>query len=379
MDVLIEPFRIAVTDEDLADLKQRLSRTRWPEAAPVSDWSQGVPLAFVQDLCRYWENGYDWRAREALLNRQPQFRSRVDGVDIHFVHVRSPHAAARPLVMTHGWPGSMVEFQKVIGPLTDPVAHGGQPGDAFHVVCPSLPGYGFSGKPAETGWSVQRIADAWNTLMQRLGYVHYFAQGGDWGASVTTQIGLRHVGPCRGIHLNMAVVAPDKSTFDSLTPSEQRALAAMKHYHDWDSGYSRQQSTRPQTVAYGLADSPAGQLAWIVEKFHAWMDCQGDPHHVVSRDEMLDDVMLYWITNAAASSARLYWESFNQRSQDPVLLPAGISSFPKDIFLTSRRWAERRFRHLVYWNELASGGHFAAWEQPVAFVNELRQCFALMD
>lgn len=378
MSETIEPFRIAIADEALADLRRRLAATRWPDASTVDDWSQGTPLGYLQDLCAYWREGYDWRAREARLNRFPQFRTQLDGLGIHFIHLRSPHAQARPLVMTHGWPGSMVEFQKVIGPLTDPTAHGGEAADAFHLVCPTLPGYGFSDKPTLPGWGVERIADAWHALMQRLGYPHYFAQGGDWGASVSTQIGLRHAGPCRGIHLNMAVVPPDRSTMDSLTAAEQHALAVMQHYQDWDSGYAKQQSTRPQTLGYGLADSPSGQAAWILEKFWAWMDCNGHPENVLTRDELLDNVMLYWLNNAAASSARLYWQSFNRRNTDPVSLPVGISSFPKDIFLTSRRWAEKRFTNLVYWNELDRGGHFAAFEQPEAFVRELRACFGRM-
>ena len=374
----IEPFSIAVADEALADLWRRLAATRWPDAQTVADGSQGLPLADAQALCAYWREGYDWRAREALLNRWPQFRTSIDGLGLHFVHVRSRHAEARPLVMTHGWPGSMVEFQQVIAPLTDPTAFGGSAADAFHLVCPTLPGFGFSDKPTHTGWGVERIADAWHALMLRLGYPQYFAQGGDWGASVSTQIGLRHAGSCLGIHLNMATVAPDKATLGDPTPHEQRALAAMQYYQDWDSGYSKQQSTRPQTLAYGLADSPSGQLAWIIEKFGAWMDCGGRPETVASRDELLDNVMLYWLSNSAGSSARLYWESFNRRSGEPLTLPVGISSFPKDIFLTSQRWAAKRFKNLVYWNELDRGGHFAAFERPEAFVAELRACFGRM-
>ena len=374
----VEPFEIRIADAALADLQRRLAATRWPEAQTVADVSQGLPLADAQALCAYWLRGYDWRAREALLNRWPQFRTRIDGLGLHFIHVPSRHAQARPLLITHGWPGSMVEFQQVIAPLTDPTAFGGSAADAFHLVCPTLPGFGFSDKPSQPGWGVERIADAWHVLMLRLGYPHYFAQGGDWGALVTTAIGLRHAGPCRGIHLNMAVVAPDPATLAEATPQEQRALAALRHYQDWGSGYSKQQSTRPQTLAYGLADSPAGQAAWIIEKFGAWMDCGGRPEAVLSRDQLLDNVMLYWLCNAAGSSARLYWESFNRRSADPLSLPVGISSFPKDIFLSSRRWAERRFSQLVYWNELDSGGHFAALECPEVFVAELRACFKAM-
>ncbi|MBM4383673.1 MAG: epoxide hydrolase [Deltaproteobacteria bacterium] len=371
----IEPFRIAATDEQLDDLRRRLRATRFPERECVDDWSQGIPLAYVQDLCAYWAEKYDWRAREARLNRFPQFKTQIDGVDIHFLHVRSPHANAMPLVITHGWPGSIVEFHKVIEPLTNPTAFGGDARDAFHVVAPSLPGYGFSGKPARNGWNVQRIARAWSVLMPRLGYARYAAQGGDWGAMVTTCIGIQDPQNCLGIHLNMPIAPPDPATMADLTDKEKSALAGMQHYNDWDSGYSKEQSTRPQTVGYGLTDSPAGQAAWIVEKFWSWTDCDGHPENVLTRDELLDNVMLYWLPANAASSARLYWESFRTPPMDPVTIPVGCSIFPKEIFRTSRRWAEKRFPKLVHFNELEKGGHFAAFEQPEAFVREVRGCF----
>ena len=285
-------------------------------------------------------------------------------------------------MITHGWPGSVVEFLKVIGPLTDPARHGGDARDAFHVVCPSLPGYGFSDKPHEPGWDAPRIGRAWGKLMQRLGYSGWVAQGGDWGALVTTSIAQTETEHCRGVHLNMPIVAPDMETMHELSELEQSALAGMHHYNEWDSGYSKQQSTRPQTLGYGLADSPSGQAAWILEKFWAWTDC-GDGHHrhpelVLSRDELLDNVMVYWLTNSAASSARLYWESFRTPNLDPVTMPSGASIFPKEIFRSSRRWAEKRFQQLVYWNELDRGGHFAAFEQPELFVQEVRACFRAM-
>ncbi len=374
----IEPFRIQIAQSALDDLKRRLTATRFPDAETPRDWSQGIPLAYVEELCTYWANDYDWRTREARLNRFPQFRATVGGLGIHFIHARSKHPAAKPLVMTHGWPGSIVEFQNVIAPLTDPTAHGGSEADAFHVVCPSLPGYGFSDKPTEPGWNAEKIADAWNELMGALGYSHYYAQGGDWGAIVTTAIGLNHGKTCKGIHLNMPIVTPDPETMGSLTPAEQSALAGMQHYQEWDSGYSKQQSTRPQTLGYGLADSPCGQLAWIVEKFWAWTDCDGHPENAISRDEMLDNVMLYWLTNSGASSARLYWESFNKVSRDPVNVPTGCSIFPKEIFRCSKRWAEKRFTRLVHFNELDKGGHFAAFERPDVFVDEVRQTFQKM-
>jgi epoxide hydrolase len=375
MSQVITPFRIHATDEQLADLRRRLLVTRWPDKEPVPDWSQGMPLAYTQELCRYWVEGYDWRAREAQLNRFAQFMTCIDGVDIHFIHVRSKHAEALPLLMTHGWPGSIAEFHKVIEPLADPVAHGGAAADAFHMVCPALPGYGFSGKPAEAGWSVERIARAWAVLMQRLGYSRYVAQGGDWGSMVTTAVGLQDAGPCAGIHLTMPMVAPDPATMQSLTPAEKSALEGLKYYRSQGSGYARQQGTRPQTLGYGLADSPAGQAAWVIEKYQAWMDCDGHPENVLTRDELLDQVMLYWLPNSAASSARLYWESFARVNREPVVLPTGVSLFPKEIFRSSRRWAEQLFKNLIHWRELDRGGHFAALERPGVLVAEIRDCF----
>jgi pimeloyl-ACP methyl ester carboxylesterase len=371
----IDAFRIAASDAQLDDLRRRLRAARFPERECVDDWSQGIPLAYVQDVCAYWAEKYDWRAREARLNRFPQFKTQIDGLGIHFLHVRSPHPEAMPLVVTHGWPGSIVEFHKVIEPLTNPTAHGGEARDAFHVVCPSLPGYGFSDKPARTGWSVQKIARAWAQLMPRLGYPRYAAQGGDWGAMVTTCIGIQDPDNCLGIHLNMPIAPPDPATLGDLTESEKSALAGMQHYNDWDSGYSKQQSTRPQTVGYALTDSPVGQAAWILEKFWSWTDCDGHPEKVLTRDELLDNVMLYWLPANAASSARLYWESFRTPPMDPIRVPVGCSIFPKEIFRTSRRWAEKRFPRLVHFNELPKGGHFAAFEQPETFVREVRECF----
>ena len=371
----IQPFQISASDEQLDDLRRRLQNTRWPDAETPDDWSQGIPLAYTQEVCAYWAEKYDWRARETSLNRFDQFKTEVDGLGIHFVHVRSPHEDALPLLITHGWPGSIVEFQKVIGPLTNPTAHGGDAADAFHVVCPSLPGYGFSDKPTQPGWGVEKIALAWARLMPKLGYPSYVAQGGDWGAIVTTTIGLQDTQSCRAIHLNMPIVAPDPETMSELTQTEQSALAGIQHYQEWDSGYSKQQSTRPQTLGYGLTDSPAGQAAWILEKFWSWTDCNGHPENVLTRDEMLDNVMLYWLPATAASSARLYWQSFNLVKMDPVTIPVGCSIFPKEIFRCSRRWAEKRFPQLIHWNEPERGGHFAAFEQPTTFVDELRTCF----
>lgn len=370
----ISPFRIDVPETELDDLRRRLRQTRWPEAETVEDWSQGIPLAYTRELCEYWLDQYDWRASEARLNRFPQFRTEIDGLDIHFIHVRSPHQDAVPLVITHGWPGSIVEFHKVIEPLTDPVAHGGAATDAFHVVCPSLPGYGFSGKPSRPGWSTAHTADAWDQLMKRLGYARYGAQGGDWGAQITTGIGMRHPESLIGIHLNMPIAFPDPGAGD-LTEREQAALASIKHYDEQDSGYFKEQATRPQTVGYGLVDSPAGLCAWIVEKFWSWTDSAGDPASVLSRDEMLDNVMLYWLPATGASSARMYWESVKTPLLGPVEIPVGCSIFPKEIFRPSRRWAEKLFADIRYWNEPDKGGHFAAFEQPAAFVDEVRAAF----
>ncbi|MGK2928802.1 MAG: epoxide hydrolase family protein [Acidimicrobiales bacterium] len=374
-DEAIVPFRIETPAEVIDDLRQRLRATRWPEAEPVDDWSQGIPLAYVQDVCRYWAEEYDWAARSARLNDFPQFTTEIDGLDIHFLHVRSPHEDALPLVITHGWPGSVAEFQNVIGPLTDPTAHGGSADDAFHVVCPSIPGFGFSAKPAETGWGLVRIADAWGVLMARLGYDRFLAQGGDWGSMITTTIGVRNPDHCMAIHLNMPLALPDPDTMDDLQDEEIDALGALDHYQKEESGYSKQQSTRPQTLGYGLVDSPAGQAAWILEKFYAWTDNDGTPDGAVARDELLDNVMLYWLPGTGASSARLYWESFANPPFDRVQVPVGCSIFPEEIFRTSRRWAEKQFGELLHFNRLDRGGHFAAMEQPELYVTEVRDCF----
>ncbi|MCR9184514.1 MAG: epoxide hydrolase 1 [Halieaceae bacterium] len=378
-DTAVLPFTVDISDADLEDLQRRLSTTRWPEKETCDDWSQGIPLAYTQELAGYWAREYDWRRCEAELNRWPQFRTRLDGIDIHFLHCRSPHAGALPLIISHGWPGSVLEFRHIIDALVDPVAHGGSAADAFHVVIPSLPGYGFSGKPTGTGTSVERIGRMWGELMARLGYSRYIAQGGDWGSMITQSIGQTETDHCAGIHITMPIVTPDPETMNDLKPNEQAALEAMTFYAQWDSGYSKQQSTRPQTLGYGLADSPVGQMAWVVEKFYAWTDCERDgikhPEHVINRDELLDNVMLYWLNNTGASSARLYWESFNNPSMQPIAMPTGCSIFPKEIFRSSRRWAEQRFQNLIHWNELSQGGHFAALEQPDVLVNELRTCF----
>jgi pimeloyl-ACP methyl ester carboxylesterase len=379
MTTTMKPFRIAVGDDVLDDLKSRLRKTRWPEVELVDDWSQGAPLKWVQEVCRYWAEDYDWRRREALLNRFAQFTTEIDGLDIHFVHARSPHPEAMPLIITHGWPGSIVEFHKVIEPLTNPMAHGGTAADAFHVICPSLPGFGFSAKPTTTGWGVDRIATAWAVLMDLLGYTSYGAQGGDWGSAVTTSIGARDPRHCAGIHITLAMASAPKTDGEP-TPEEERALKGIKHYADQDSGYSKQQSTRPQTVGYGLTDSPAGQAAWILEKFWAWTDCDGHPENILSRDELLDNVMFYWVTATAASSARLYWESFGpgRRATNQVHIPTGVAVFPKEIVPPVRRWMEARYTNIRHWSEMPKGGHFAAFEQPELFVRDVRAYFGTL-
>jgi pimeloyl-ACP methyl ester carboxylesterase len=350
----VQPFRVEVPESELDDLRERLRRTRWPEQE--TDPSQGVPLADLQELCAYWAEGYDWRAVEARLNALPQFRS--DG--IHFIHVRSENPDALPLILTHGWPGSVLEYLDVIGPLSQ----------EFHVVCPSLPGYGFSDKPAEPGWGVERIAAAWAELMARLEYERYGASGSDWGTSVTTLLAPHTV----GIHLVPPLAPPDPS--DDLTDAERSALAALEYAAEWDSGYSKQHSTRPQTIGYGLTDSPALLCAWMAEKLIGWSD---EP---LTRDQILDMVSLYWLTRTGASSARLYWESIRQVDEwisgavtETVDVPTACTVFPKELQRPSRRWAERRFTDIRYWSEAPRGGHFAAYEQPELFVREVSAAF----
>jgi epoxide hydrolase len=372
----VNPFRIAIPDAVLNDLKSRLRNTRWPEAELVDDWSQGAPLKWIRDICGYWAEQYDWRKREAALNRFAQFTTDIDGLGIHFIHARSPHPQAMPLIITHGWPGSVVEFHKVIEPLVDPVAHGGNAADAFHVVCPSLPGFGFSGKPAATGWGVDRTAKTWALLMDRLGYARYGAQGGDWGSAVTTALGAQDPDHCAGIHITLAM-GTRPNVEGQPTPEEVRALEGIKYYADWDSGYSKQQSTRPQTLGYALTDSPSGQAAWILEKFWAWADCDGHPENIFSRDELLDNVMLYWVTASATSSARLYWESFGpkRRTAHTVKVPTGVAVFPKEIVTPVRKWMEANYTNITHWSEMPKGGHFAAFEQPDLFIKEVRDFF----
>jgi pimeloyl-ACP methyl ester carboxylesterase len=378
----IRPYTLAIPQAQLDDLRRRLDMTRWPEKETVDDWSQGTPLAVLQELAAYWRDHYDWRRCEAQLNGLGQSMTEIDGLDIHFLDVRSPHPEALPLLITHGWPGSVIEFMRVIGPLTDPVAHGGRAEDAFHVIAPSLPGYGFSAKPAVTGWNIERVARAWAELMRRLGYARWVAQGGDWGAFVTNKIGEQAPNGCLGIHVNMPIARRTKAAKEKPTAADRRTLERMDFYNRWDSGYSKQQATRPQSLGYGLVDSPVALAGWIYEKLQVWSDtsCASgrDAWDVLGRDAVLDNIMLYWLTGTGASSARLYWESFGGGNEGVIALPAGASAFPKDIMPVPRSWMEQRYARMVYWNELDHGGHFAAWEQPELFVGELRKCFALM-
>jgi len=370
----ITPFTINTSEEQLTDLRNRINNTRWAEEECVNDWSQGIPLTYVREIADYWANQYDWRESEQYLNTFDHYQTNINDLDIHFIHQKSPHPDAYPLIITHGWPGSIIEFHKVIQPLVDPTKHGGKAEDAFHIVCPSLPGYGFSGKPSQSGWGVEKIAETWDLLMVRLGYENYGAQGGDWGAAVTTQIG-RNIGHCDAIHINMPIGRPTPESLQDPTDEEKSALEGLTYYQEWDSGYSKQQSTRPQTLGYGLVDSPVGQMAWIIEKFWSWMDCDGHPENTLTRDELLDNVMLYWLTASGASSARLYWESFGSfGGGDKVEIPTGVASFPKEIIRSPRRWCEESY-NITHWTTMPKGGHFGAFEQPELFINDLRTYF----
>ena len=375
-DPAVTPFTYHAPQDALDDLTQRLAHARWPESEPVGDWSQGVPLAKLRALVEYWRTDYDWRRCEATLNGFDQYRTQIDGLNFHFLHVRSRHANALPILITHGWPGSVIEFFKIIEPLTNPTAHGGQAQDAFHVIAPSLPGFGFSDKPAERGWNADRIARAWAELMQRLGYDRYVAQGGDWGSVVTTEMARQRPVGLAAIHLNMPFVIPHPIPTQGLSAEEQRAVDRYQRFLSDGFGYFHLQATRPQTIGYALTDSPVGQAAWIYEKFHAWTDNDGDPEDALTRDEMLDVITLYWLTQTAASSARMYLENAAVIGAPPVIeMPVACSNFPGEIVPAPRSWAERVYPNLIHWNELDRGGHFAAFEQPALFTQELRDSF----
>jgi epoxide hydrolase len=375
----IQPFRISVPDEDIEDLRNRLSTTRWAETFPDPDWNYGVDPAFLRELCRYWSEGYDWRVHEAALNQFPQFMTRIDGAKLHFLHVRSSEPDATPIVMTHGWPGSVVEFVKVLEPLTNPAKYGGDPKDAFHVVCPSIPGYGFSGPTHEPGWDTKRVAGILAELMNELGYDRYGAQGGDWGASVAVWLG--HLDPehVTGVHINTVATTPDApDAFDDLTSEEEQALARVRRYLAEGAGYGAIQSTRPNTIGVGLDDSPAGLCAWIVDKFWDWCDHGGDVLRSFTRDELLTDISIYWFTRTATSAGRLYYEAAHSGTtayQIPKLdVPTGCAIFPAEIATPSRRWAELRY-NVVHYERMERGGHFAAYEVPDLFVRDVRSFF----
>jgi pimeloyl-ACP methyl ester carboxylesterase len=369
---LIRPFTVAIPDAEIDDLKQRLARTRWPNPQTVADWSQGVRLENAKTLVEYWEREYDWRRFESQLNGFPQFLTEIDGLDIHFIHVRSNNPNAMPLLLTHGWPGSVVEFLKLIGPLTDPVAFGGDVEDSFDVVIPSLPGFGFSGQPTETGWNVSRIATAWAELMTRLGYEKWTAQGGDWGAVVTTALGAMRPEGLLGIHLNTQYAFPARIP-ETLTADEQHAVDSLALYTGYLGGSNHLQATKPETVGFALADSPAGQAAWIYEKFQSKTDNNGLAEDALSTDDMLDAISLYWFTNSAASSGRIYWENSSGSLAGPKLtLPVAVTVVPRDIPRLPRSWIEDTYANLIHYGEADQGGHFAALEQPEILVSEIR-------
>jgi pimeloyl-ACP methyl ester carboxylesterase len=374
----IESFQIRIEDSVLEDLRGRLARTRFPDQIEGTGWEYGIPIAYLRDLVEYWRDTYDWRAQEARLNELPHFRTRIDGQSIHFVHARSAHADALPLLLMHGWPGSIAEFLEVIPRLTEPEVHGGQATDAFHVIAPSLPGYGFSEPTRAPGWDVRRVARAFTLLMHRLGYTRYGAQGGDWGAQIATRIGALDADHCAAIHVNMPV-ATRPAEPGPLTEEEKADLAAMAHFQREESGYALEQGTKPQTLGVALNDSPAGLLAWIVEKFRTWSDCGGDLESVFTREQLITNVMLYWVTETITSSARLYWESKQggawEKPPDFVPVPTGVARYPEEKVLRfPRSWVERQY-HVTHWTVLPRGGHFAAMEQPELFARDLRAFF----
>jgi pimeloyl-ACP methyl ester carboxylesterase len=390
-DTSIQPFHVDVPDDAIEDLRRRIAVTRWPSRELVDDRSQGVQLATVQELARYWTTDYDWRKCEARLNALPQFTTEIDGVDIHFIHAKSQHEDAMPLIMTHGWPGSVIELLETVGPLTDPTAHGGSPEDAFHLVLPSLPGYGFSGEPAELGWDASRTARAWGELMQRLGYTRYVAQGGDVGALVTDLMGRQAVEGLVGYHLNLlTAVLAIGDQLPQESDEERAAAEAFATFREDGFGYFLEMATRPQTIGYALVDSPVALAAWLLDHdtdsyykiSRAFVD--GEPVGNLTRDSIVDNVTLYWLTGTAASAARSYWEDgralaaalASGQPPPPVLVPVGFTTFPGEIWASPRSWVETVYPGLAYFNQVDKGGHFAAWEEPQLFSEELRAAFA---
>jgi len=383
----IRPFRIEVPEEQLADLRRRIAATRWPTRELVGDRSQGVQLATITALARFWETEHDWRACEARLNALPQFTTEIDGVDIHFIHVRSPHEHAMPLVMTHGWPGSVVELLEVVAPLTDPTAHGGRPDDAFDLVLPSVPGYGFSGEPTDIGWDPGRVARAWAELMRRLGYTRYVAQGGDLGAAVTDAMGRQAPDGLLGVHINLLLALLAVGPPPPETEKDRAALAAIATFNTTGMGYFIEQATRPQTIGYALLDSPVALAAWMLdhdtdsyEKIsRAFLG--GEPAGHLTRERIVDNIALYWLTRTGASAARAYWENGRAaalavgQAPPPLSLPVGFSAFPGEIFQAPRSWVKKVYPNVIYYNEPEKGGHFAAWEEPELFAAEVRAAF----
>lgn len=389
-DASIRPFRVHIPQEQLDELRERIARTRWPDKETVGDESQGIQLARVRELVRYWGHGYDWRRLEDTLNALPEFVTTIDGVDIQFIHVRSREPNAMPLILTHGWPGSPLEFLKTIGPLTDPVAYGGRAEDAFDVVIPAIPGYGFSGRPTVTGWGPDRVARAWDTLMKRLGYTHYVSQGGDHGSVISDALARQAPPGLLGIHLNMPATVPPELVKPinagdpapaGLAADERRAYDALSRFFGRNAAYGAMMVTRPQTIGYSLADSPSGLAAFLYEKIVEWTDSDGQPERVLGRDAILDDITLYWLTDTGASSSRFYWENNNnnfsaqaQKTRE-IRVPVAITVFPREIYRAPESWARRAYPSLYYFHEAAKGGHFAAWEQPQLFAEELRTAF----
>jgi pimeloyl-ACP methyl ester carboxylesterase len=381
----IRPFRIQVPEEQLVDLRRRLAATRWPDRETVNDRSQGVQLAKFQELVRYWGTDYDWRKVEARLNALPQFITEIDGLDIHFIHVRSKHENALPLIVTHGWPGSVIEQLKIIDPLTNPTAHGASASDAFHLVIPSMPGYGFSGKPKGTGWNPDRIARAWAELMKRVGYTRYVAQGGDWGSPVSSAMARQAAAGLLGIHINLPATVPQDVAMAlagggpapaGLSEKERAAFDSLDTFFKKYMAYGAIMGTRPQAIGYALTDSPVGLAAWIFDYNNA------EPERLLNRDDVLDNITLYWLTSTATSAARLYWETAGQsvvlaaaQKTNDISLPVAITVFPGEVYRAPETWARRAYRNLTYFNEVNKGGHFAAWEQPELFSAELRAAF----
>ena len=386
----IRPFRVNIPEDALVDLRRRVVATRWPARETVNDQSQGVQLAKIQELVRYWGTDYDWRKVEAKLNALPMFVTEIDGLDIQFIHVRSRHPNALPLIITHGWPGSILELVKAIGPLTDPTAYGGSAEDAFDVVIPSMPGYGFSAQPQSTGWGPDRIGLAWDVLMKRLGYTRYVSQGGDWGSVVADAMARQAPAGLLGIHVNMPATVPADAAKAmnagdpapaGLSDKEKAAYDSLSTFFKKNAGYGAMMVTRPQTVGYGLTDSPVGLAAWMYDKFAQWTYSGGEPERSLTKDEMLDDISLYWLTNSAISSAQLYWEnntnnfnSVEQKTAD-IAIPVAVTVFPGEIYQAPRSWTERAYKNLIYFNEVNKGGHFAAWEEPELFTTEIRAAF----